>query len=149
MVNCIDCDVKLSSPNNWYPSYREKNFFVCLSCAKARANGYYNKDKERRAKINKLYGHNLKIEVLTHYGNSKLACVCCGETELSFLTIDHINNDGAEYRKLVGKAGKMFYLWLKQNNYPKGVQTLCWNCQWGKRLCGTCPHKKVKSNANS
>ena len=33
--------------------------------------------------------------VLDHYGR---ACSCCGETEPAFLTIDHVNNDGAEHR---------------------------------------------------
>ena len=26
------------------------------------------------------------------------------------------------------------------NNYPKGFQVLCRNCNWGKYSRGTCPH---------
>ncbi len=71
-----------------------------------------------------------KARVLTHYGNGNLACIQCDEHRLACLTLDHINNDGAEHRKLLHKS---IYLWAEQNNYPSGFQTLCWNCQWVKK----------------
>jgi len=40
------------------------------------------------------------------------------------LTLDHINDDGAEHRK---KLKKSVYLWIIENNYPPGFQDLCWN----------------------
>src|SRR5688572_22754686 len=42
----------------------------------------------------------LKDQVYAAYGGYK--CSCCGETEPSFLTLDHINNDGNQYRRDVG-----------------------------------------------
>jgi uncharacterized Zn finger protein (UPF0148 family) len=68
-------------------------------------------------------------------------CACCGVTGECFLTIDHVNNDGAEMRnnRVHGHSG-WFYGWLRRNGYPAGFQILCWNCQWGKKIHGTCPH---------
>jgi hypothetical protein len=70
-------------------------------------------------------------------------CRCCGETELSFLSIDHINGGGRSHRKSLGlTAGQSFYFWLKENGFPKDeFQVLCMNCQWGKRMHGICPHQ--------
>lgn len=73
------------------------------------------------------------------YGN---CCQCCGESNERFLTIDHINNNGSEERqKINSKGGSSFYRWLRQNNYPEGYQTLCNNCNQGKKFCGRCPHQ--------
>ncbi len=76
-------------------------------------------------------------------------CACCGETEMFFLTLDHVNNDGAEWRRAVfggnkgHGAGLNTYMWCKRNGYPPIFQVLCWNCQQGKRFNkGICPHRK-------
>lgn len=80
----------------------------------------------------------IKQIVVEHYGGE---CACCGEKEVAFLTVDHINNDGAEHRKEV-KHTRM-YVWLRQNGYPPGYQILCWNCNCGRAINGgICPHKK-------
>jgi len=77
--------------------------------------------------------------VLNHYGKE---CACCGEINQYFLTIDHVENNGAEHRKKLNipKGGSSFYGWLVRNDFPKGFQTLCMNCNWGKRYYGVCPH---------
>ena len=67
-----------------------------------------------------------------------------------FLTLDHINNDGAEHRREIhGRqtaAGYQTYRWLMRNGFPPGFQVLCANCNHGKRMNGgTCPHQ-VRSN---
>ena len=80
----------------------------------------------------------LRQAALDHYGHK---CVCCGESIERFLTIDHINGAGKEIRKQQG-WGQGFYQWLKNNNYPEGYQTLCFNCNCGRALnSGICPHK--------
>jgi len=68
-----------------------------------------------------------KIEVLKHYGGE---CVCCGETEIRFLTIDHIDGGGTKQRNDI--RGTNFYYFLKKNNYPSGYQILCANCNMAK-----------------
>ena len=81
----------------------------------------------------------LKDEVYNVYGG--YVCACCGETEKSFLSIDHMNNDGYAMRKIHGNSNS-FYSWLKKNNFPTGFQILCMNCQFGKKNNhGICPHQ--------
>ena len=78
-------------------------------------------------------------------------CACCGESHPQFLTIDHINNDGAAHRKDVNNGlrrggGKKIYTWLISNNFPAGFQILCMNCNWGKaRNGGICPHRGAQT----
>jgi hypothetical protein len=82
-------------------------------------------------------GQKLKKEVIDHYGG-KCKCTPCSVEELDFLTIDHINNDGAKHRKEIGSN---LYRWLKKNNYPEGFQVLCCNCNYSKYLNGgACIH---------
>lgn len=76
----------------------------------------------------------IKKEVLTHYGKGKLVCVHCGFADVRALTIDHVTNNGAQDRKQGRKSGIWLYSWLKSHNYPLGYQTLCFNCQWIKRI---------------
>lgn len=99
-----------------------------------------------RAKKNKIYTQKIKNEVLSHYSSNDIPiCACCGEKELLFLTLDHINGNGSQERKKVG-GGWSLYLFLRKNNYPNGYQVLCWNCNSGRALNGgICPHKKTNS----
>jgi hypothetical protein len=69
----------------------------------------------------------LKIQVFKEYGNK---CVNCKCTNLPFLSIDHIDETGADHRKEIGAD---IYTWLKQNNFPKdNFQLLCFNCNYEK-----------------
>lgn len=94
----------------------------------------YFREKNRR------HTQKLKREVIDAYGGR---CSCCGELEIVFLTIDHINGGGKKQRSEVGGFGKKFYLWLKRNNYPKDeFQVLCLNCNFAKGKTGRiCPHQ--------
>ena len=83
-----------------------------------------------------------KDVVFSHYSFGKPECTCCGEKEMKFLCIDHINNDGALHRKNYGRVGHRIYTWLKNKGYPEGYQVLCFNCNNAKALYGECPHKK-------
>jgi hypothetical protein len=86
----------------------------------------------------------LQEDTLTHYGNGIMACVCCGEKRFLFLTIDHINGRTKEEMKNYKYRGWQLKSFLRTNNYPKGYQTLCWNCNSGRQLNkGLCPHKIV------
>lgn len=96
-------------------------------------------DKARRLSA------KLRDEVFEAYGGRK--CACCGETEPLFLSIDHIDNDGAEMRKngTHSRGGTAFYQWLRKSGFPKDFQVLCMNCNTGKhRNGGACPHQSKK-----
>lgn len=80
----------------------------------------------------------LKAAAFGAYGGAR--CSCCGESQPLMLTIDHVNNDGAEHRRRIRRHG--LYAWLKQQGYPPGYQVLCFNCNVGKHLNdGVCPHQ--------
>lgn len=96
-------------------------------------------DKSRRL------NEQLREEVFGAYGGKR--CACCGETEPLFLTIDHVNNDGAEMREsgVHSRGGTQFYQWLRKSGFPTGFQVLCMNCNLGKhRNGGVCPHQSGK-----
>ena len=101
----------------------------------------YYKNIELYRGIKKKNNKKLKLNLLKGYGGEKLKCACCGEKEIKFLTIDHINNDGAEELKKYGSRRKLYH-YLRKMNYPKGYQILCYNCNCSKGFYGKCPHKK-------
>ena len=78
-----------------------------------------------------------KQRVMNAYGGK---CSCCGLEYLPALNIDHIDNGGAEHRKIIG-AGNL-YPWLDKHKCPDGFQVLCANCNLVKHLHGECtiPH---------
>jgi hypothetical protein len=81
-------------------------------------------------------------QVLVHYGGK---CACCGESEPLFLTIDHIDGNGAQHRRMIGKTD--MWKWLCQQNFPGGYRLLCFNCNAGRyRNGGRCPHEDSKLN---
>lgn len=88
-----------------------------------------NKDRIREYDRRSL--EKLRREVLTHYGNGRIACVGCGFNDIRALSIDHIDGNGHQDRQRKG-YGKNFYYWLRTHSYPEGYQTLCMNCQFIK-----------------
>jgi hypothetical protein len=80
-----------------------------------------------------------KAKVIEVYGGK---CVCCGETIIEFLTVDHIDGKGSKHRReLKISSGGQFYYWLLRNNCPKGFQVMCWNCNHAKGTNRVCPHQ--------
>lgn len=85
----------------------------------------------------------IKLKVMQHYSGGIPHCSCCGEPEIMFLCIDHIDGNGTEQRKQItkgGVGGNMSY-WLLKHNFPDGFQILCYNCNRAKGHRGVCPHK--------
>lgn len=76
-------------------------------------------------------------------------CECCGEKEYVFLTLDHINKDGAAQRRELGKKnGTRTYKWLHRqilagnlDSMIKRYRVLCANCNMAHAILGRCPHK--------
>lgn len=124
-----------------------KGYTSCASCLKKQnehGRKRYRDNSESaliRGKHNRL---RLKLEVFRAYGGPR--CRCCGEGVLAFLSIDHINEDGAKHREQLRKPGEArsggnIYWWLKRNDFPPGFQVLCFNCNRGKHFNGgVCPH---------
>jgi hypothetical protein len=90
------------------------------------------------------YAKGLKDAAYAAYGG--YVCLCCGETQHAFLSLDHVNGDGRQHRKEVGGcgSGSRLYLWLKRHGYPAGMfQVLCMNCNFAKGHFGVCPHQEA------
>jgi hypothetical protein len=99
-----------------------------------------NRDKRRVTNVN--WRWRIRLKMIEAYGGM---CVCCGETEPKFLSIDHINNDGYERRKNGEQCGAALYRWLRDQGWPKdNYQLLCMNCNFAKGHFGKCPHKDDK-----
>lgn len=96
---------------------------------------YQRRKKGRRA---------TRFEVLSHYSKGKPKCACCGEEEIVFLAIDHIDGGGRQHLRKLNKHS-LSPSWYVKNNFPKAFQILCHNCNWGKHRLGKCPHlSKIK-----
>jgi len=107
----------------------------------ARHKAYYEKNREATSAYQKAYHAKQKIEVITAYGGR---CVCCGESRIEFLTLDHLNGGGRKHRRNPGATH--FYSYLKRNGFPRdlGLQVMCMNCNWAKYAYGRCPHEDEK-----
>ena len=93
------------------------------------------KNRIRICERARLRGLKQKEAVMSHYSGGAPICVKCGITDIDVLTIDHINGNGSSHRRAIGIEGNFFYRWLIRNNYPKGYQALCFNCNIKKHLC--------------
>ncbi len=154
---CTTCYESKDS-SEFYPDPRLRSGLrsSCISCLSLRAS---MRDKEvvrsNGRKNSKAYHTRLRILVLKAYGGENPCCVCCKENTLIFLCIDHINNNGSQHRQEIGKNRQQpknigssgIYQWLKNNNFPKGFQVLCFNCNMAKSFNGgVCPHQGNTKN---
>lgn len=110
----------------YYPKYYRENRDKILEWSRE----YYQRHRVQKGIYRKQHRQEIKIEVLTYYGNGKLACIKCGFNNVDALSIDHINGNGGNHRNVIGNS---IYSWLRARNYPDGYQTLCMNCQYIKR----------------
>lgn len=123
---------------------------LCKPCYLLRCKDSWNKRKTSQGHLNKMkeYYQNVtkvrrmkeRLDVIYHYGSK---CACCGESNIKFLTLDHVNNDGAEQRKRDGNIQSDLPRYIIKNDYPSDIQVLCLNCNSGRyHNKGICPHKE-------
>ena len=100
----------------------------------------------------------MRLKVLQTYSkrlsNSDIPCCwCCGEkSHIGFLAIDHIagKKQMDSEPKLVELGYSSSFVsgtlltWIIKNNFPKGFQILCHNCNQAKGFYGKCPHQLDK-----
>jgi hypothetical protein len=94
---------------------------------------HYQTHKVEMAEKQKEYNLQTKTKVMSHYGkDGKPACVQCGyNKDIHGLELDHTNGNGSEHRRNIGTR---MYLWVVQNNFPEGFQTLCGTCHTIKTI---------------
>ncbi len=153
LKKCTNCDMKKEYCEFSFCDHTLDNHQSwCKNCVKEYQRKYREKNKEKIKGFSKNHYIKNKIQinrkacdrrweqklkVIKYYGG---CCVCCGEKEPKFLTIDHINNDGGYQRKT--RTGMHHYDWIIKTNYPKDLQVLCYNCNCAKGFFGRCPHNE-------
>lgn len=95
-----------------------------------------NRLRDQRNKSERRSWERLRARVILAYGGR---CSCCGERRVEFLTLEHVNRDGGEHRKMRGPRG----CWkdAERLGFPKNYTILCMNCNWVERHGARCPHK--------
>lgn len=133
--------------HNNIEKYRERSqmdYVKHKELRKKQRRASYHKHKVKINKKRKEQQKTYRAQLIFHYSNGKNQCACCGEHIYEFLTIDECN--GIIHKTFVRRNNSSgFYRWLINNNFPKGFQVLCMNCNWGRgQNRGICPHKSVK-----
>jgi hypothetical protein len=107
-----------------------------------RDEGYFRTQEKRDKR--RAYYKRIKQLVFETYGGA--FCRCCGESEISFLSLDHIAGDGASHRRMLNKqSSQNMYMWIKSQGFPPGFQVLCASCNLGKFLNNNvCPHELAR-----
>lgn len=144
---CADCG-EWKDATQFYKAKKGGLWSYCKSCFSVRNRIKYEKQlatphlKEAATASTRLSKELLKQQVIAAYGG---ACACCGEAEPQFLTLDHVNNDGAEHRRTSGlRTGIATWRYARRMGYPDTFQLLCWNCNGAKGAYGRCPHERAK-----
>lgn len=102
----------------------------------------YGKNRESILQDHKQRRRDLKRRVVDGYGGQ---CTCCGETDIRFLTIDHVHGDGNLHRRAVGGGNVNVYRWAIAEGFPDALQALCFNCNMGRQYNGgICPHEETR-----
>jgi hypothetical protein len=102
--------------SNGWRNGKRRTANICLTCKRYKGNKY-----------GKALWARLHREVLTHYSDGTLKCAKCGEDHFEFLALDHMNGDGAQHRREVGKGSQLLRS-LQKHGYPPGYRVLCHNC---------------------
>lgn len=141
------------------PNSPDGRKYACKACAATYGKAHYEANREKTATRHKEWYEANRTQVaagrrawhlerkrivIERYGGK---CACCGEANLAFLSIDHVNNDGAQHRRNIGhgKTSTRIYAWAMKNDYPDSLQVLCMNCNCGKQWNGgVCPHEEQR-----
>lgn len=106
------------NPNKYKKRYNKEKKFK-----------YYNNNKDKINSKRRANYSYLREKLLNILGNK---CIICGITNSDFLTIDHINDNGAEERRKSGNSGTALVKHLNSLGWPEdyikeNYQILCWN----------------------
>lgn len=143
MLTCTQCkaekpdeEFRLLSPSAKVRLLTRTRDWHCRDCV--RANTRQDMKIHRQKTI---------LTVLEHYCNGDPRCECCGERNIKFLTMDHINDDGFTHRGRVGGPHAIARDLIKRG-FPPEIVIRCYNCNLGRqRNGGICPHKEEQHMA--
>lgn len=123
---CKKCD--LTYDRDWYIRNPDRD--------RIRKRNWSRKNMNKVLEYEKYYHLTQKIIVLQFYSDGKMCCKNCNYDEnIDALTIDHINGGGNKISKQYGiERGSRIYHYIIKECFPDGLQVLCMNCQFIKRL---------------
>lgn len=106
---------------------------------KKKIENYYKNNKDRCKEQSKNQAIDAAFKCLSHYKKGeKIECVFCKESQYEFMSLDHIDGNGAEHRRLNNyESGTSTYLWAKRNNYPPIFQVACMSCNHARSRRGS------------
>ena len=108
---------------NYYTKWVGKNREYYLE-QNRKYNKKHSKDKQK-------WNYEKRLVVITHYSKKSYPeCSICHEKNMNFLQIDHING----VMRDDGRGGSKLVNYLIKNEFPKGYQILCGNCNWLKEF---------------
>jgi len=122
--------------------YARERYWANPEVRRAAGRILYKNQRTLLRKRGQISYQKLRMAVYAAYGGPK--CNCCGENEIRFLSMDHIDNNGGEHRKEIPST-KSLLGWLKKNNFPTGFQVLCMQCNFAKGKHNICPHQQMKT----
>ena len=133
--------VSQSAVVRWQNKKRDEG--LCITCGREKlaptSDHYCRECLDKIRQRTDKYSTQIRIQALEAYGR---ICRCCNESNEIFLELDHINNDGGTHRKTLGTRGGFgFYLKMRKQGWPPGLQVLCANCHLAKSR-GGCPHER-------
>ena len=115
---------------------------VCKNCETIYRRKWRSENRDKIRETAKRFRYERRMKILRHYSRGRPVCACCGEKQLEFLGIDHINGGGARLRKKLGGGSVVLNEWIIKNNYPRGLRVLCHNCNLSIGFYGYCPHSR-------
>jgi len=105
----------------WYDANKER----ARAMKAANMRRYRAQSRERYAAQSRKAKRRLREMLLELFGRK---CVLCGFSDERALTLDHINNNGAEERAEIGERG-VYYRALKPE-FRSEYRMICMNCQF-------------------
>jgi hypothetical protein len=123
---CKSCVHKDNS--RYYHANREARRAAHKAWVKANPEKYREINRKRNLRATE----RIKKEFVEAYGG---ACSCCGEDDIHFLTLDHVNGRDGERR-----TGEHMYRQAKREGFPDSYRLLCFNCNCSIGFFGGCPH---------
>jgi len=81
---------------------------------------------------------------IEHFSKGTNTCNCCGEDQMGFLTLSHVNHDGWIHKRMLG--GDHIIPRLVKDNFKTEYEIIveCYNCNLSRRYNGgKCPHEET------
>jgi len=129
---------RIENPEKWEKvnekrRYDRKNHPEKFVKVNQRRREQFQENREEILAYHKKLRNELKLEVMKHYSKGSPKCNKCGESEINFLVIDHIEGKKAHgHGKNFGRDKLL--TWLRKNEYPNGFQVLCHTCNVIKEI---------------